>query len=124
MVSLFLPLIVIGSLVAVRAFSILDVVTVSKAKTTYNFERIRGEWTDIGSGVGGEAGSGGPGSSAGADSGAGASSEAGAGLCSGEDGGEGGDKGGDRGGDEGGNGAGDDGVVDSKGGAAGENHGG
>ncbi len=35
MVLLFLPLIVIGSLVAVRALSIPDVVTVSKAKTTY-----------------------------------------------------------------------------------------
>jgi hypothetical protein len=38
MVSLLLPLIVIGSLIAVRALSIQDVVTISKAKTTYNFE--------------------------------------------------------------------------------------
>jgi hypothetical protein len=38
--SLLLPLIIVGSLITVRALSIPDVMAIFETKMTYNFERI------------------------------------------------------------------------------------
>jgi hypothetical protein len=96
--SLLLPLIIVGSLITVRALSITNIIAIFETKPHITLKGSEGGWTDIGGSVGGDVigdGEEGSGAGSGARAGAGAGNSTGscAGLCAGAGSGSGEDDG-------------------------------